>query len=330
MLQRHEDNPLVAPRGDGWESGATFNPAAVAVDGRIHLLYRAVGEHRRYVSRQGYASFDADLKPRERREKPVFGPDIRLWEMSVEDARLTELEGALYMTYSIIATPVPPPALRRRLGVPEPAMSFFRTALARVTGLGEPTGPRFLRLGVITPYHASDKDVVLFPERVKGRYAVLHRPANWIGPGYPAARPSIWFAFLDGLPGRMYGHRVVMQPREDWEAKKLGAGPPPIRTEAGWLLIYHGVDWDHIYRAGAALLDPDEPWRVIARTRDPILEPEEPYEVEGDVPNVVFPEGAVVMGKELWVFYGGADKVCCVAKAPLDALLDRLLSAGRA
>ncbi|NOX44266.1 MAG: hypothetical protein GXO72_00805 [Caldiserica bacterium] len=72
-----------------------------------------------------------------------------------------------------------------------------------------------------------------------------------------------------------------------------------------------------------------EPWRVIARTREPILEPEEPYEVEGDVPNVVFPEGAAVMGEDLWVFYGGADKVCCVAKATLEALLDCLLSAGR-
>lgn len=330
MFTRYEGNPLIAPRGTGWEAVATFNPAALYRHGKFHILYRAVGDHLRYTSCQGYAAFDEDLNLLERHPKPVLGPDLRLWEMSIEDARLVELEGTVYMTYSVIATPVPPPALRRRLGIPEPEMSSFRTALARVTGLGEPGGPRFLHLGLITPYHASDKDVVLFPERIRGRYAALHRPANWIGPGYPATRPSIWFAFLDGLPGRMYGHRVVMQPREDWEAKKIGAGPPPIRTEAGWLLVYHGVDCDHTYRVGAALLDPHEPWRVIARAREPILEPQEPYEVEGDVPNVVFPEGAVVMGKELWVFYGGADKVCCVARAPLEAILDRLLSAGRA
>lgn len=197
--------------------------------------------------------------------------------------------------------------------------------MAKVEGLGEPDGPRFRRLGIITPYQADDKDVVLFPEKVQGKYAVIHRPANWVGPGYPVERPSIWFAFLDGLPGRMYGHKLIMQPEEDWEAKKIGAGPPPIKTEKGWLLIYHGVDWGHVYRAGAVLLDLEEPWRIIARTRDPILEPKEPYEVEGDVPNVVFPEGAVVIGDELLVFYGGADKVCCLAKAGLDELLSYLL-----
>ncbi len=204
-------------------------------------------------------------------------------------------------------------------------MSFARTALAKVEGLGEPDGPRFRRLGVITPYHANDKDVVLFPEKIQGKYAAIHRPSNWVGPGYPVERPSIWFAWLDGLPGRMHGHQVIMQPEQPWEAKKIGAGPPPIKTKVGWLLIYHGVDWDHTYRAGAALLDLEEPWRVIARTEEPILEPEEPYEVEGDVPNVVFPEGAVVVGDELLVFYGAADKVCCVARVVLRELLDYLL-----
>ena len=93
----------------------------------------------------------------------------------------------------------------------------------------------------------------------------------------------------------------------------------------GWLLIYHCVDPDHVYRAGAALLDLEEPWRVIARTPEPILEPKEGYEREGDVPNVVFPEGAVVIGDEFLVFYGAADKVCCVASVHLDELVSHLL-----
>ena len=330
MLERHAANPIIEPKGQGWEAAATFNPAALLRKGRIYLLYRAVGDHTRYISRQGYAVLDENLNLLERREDPVFEPNLALWEMSVEDARLTELEGVVYTTYSIIATPVPPPAVRRRMGIPDPEMSFFRTALAKVDGLGEPWGPRFSRLGIITPYHASDKDVVLFSRKIQGQYAALHRPANWIGPGYPVERPSIWFAFLDGLPGRMYGHRVVMEPREEWEAKKIGAGPPPIETEVGWLLIYHGVDWNHVYRAGAALLAPEEPWRVIARTRDPILEPAEPYEVEGDVPNVVFPEGAVVAGDDLLIFYGGADRVCCAARVHLQDLLDFLMGSGTA
>jgi predicted GH43/DUF377 family glycosyl hydrolase len=93
----------------------------------------------------------------------------------------------------------------------------------------------------------------------------------------------------------------------------------------GWLLIYHGVNSDNIYRAGAALLDLEEPWRVIARTSRPILEPKEDYEREGDVPNVVFPEGAVVIDDKLVVFYGAADKVCCAASISLSKFVYHLL-----
>lgn len=126
----------------------------------------------------------------------------------------------------------------------------------------------------------------------------------------------------------MYDHKVIMEPERPWEGRKIGAGPPPIKTEAGWLLIYHGVDPNHVYRARAALLDLEEPWKVIARTPEPILEPEEEYEREGDVPNVVFPEGTAVVGDQLFVFYGAADKVCCVASARLDELISDDLAGG--
>ena len=99
---------------------------------------------------------------------------------------------------------------------------------------------------------------------------------------------------------------------------------PPIQTDIGWLVIYHGVDSNTVYRAGAALLDLEDPRRVIARTQEPILEPEENFERNGTVPNVVFPEGAVVTNDELKVFYGGADRVCCVASIPIKLLLEAL------
>ncbi len=319
-LERYEGNPIIEPRGGDWEQIATFNCAALHRDGLIHVLYRAVGDYVRYAAHLGYAVFDENLNLLERPEEPIFGPDLKLWEISIEDPRLTEVEGEVYLTYVITPTPSPPGAVRRRLGIPKPQTAGPRTALARVRDFKE-----FERLGVITPYDADERDVVLFPERIQGRYAALHRPSNWIGPDYPVEQPSIWFAFLDGLPGRMYDHKVVMGAEQPWEGKKIGAGPPPIKTEEGWLLIYHGVDPNHVYRAGAALLDLEEPWRVISRTSEPILEPEAPYEVEGDVPNVVFPEGAVVIDDELLVFYGAADKVCCVARARLSELLSHLL-----
>ncbi len=323
MLIRHERNPILEPRGFDWEGAAVFNPAAIYIDGKIHLLYRAVWDYWNYASSLGHAIFDENLNLLERSPEPVFGPDMRIWENSVEDARLVEIEGELFMTYVITPTPFPPGGVRVRLGIPKREMAITKIGLARVSR----DFRRFERLGIVTPWDADERDTVLFPERIQGKYAVLHRPSNWIGPEYGTERPGIWFAFLDDLPGgRMYGHRLVMAPREPWESYKIGPGAPPIRTDEGWLLIYHGVDWERIYRAGAALLDPDEPWKVIARTREPILVPEEPYELEGDMPRVVFPEGAVVIGEELFVFYGAADKVCCVAKTPLKAFLWKLLA----
>jgi predicted GH43/DUF377 family glycosyl hydrolase len=115
-----------------------------------------------------------------------------------------------------------------------------------------------------------------------------------------------------------------MKPLRKWEEKKVGIGPPPIRTDSGWVVIYHGVDAYDVYHAGAALLDLEDPRRVIARTPEPILEPEEDFERVGIVPNVVFPEGAVVIEDELKVFYGGADKVCCVASVPMNMLMEAL------
>jgi predicted GH43/DUF377 family glycosyl hydrolase len=112
-----------------------------------------------------------------------------------------------------------------------------------------------------------------------------------------------------------------MRPEAEWESKKIGAGPTPIETDDGWLLIYHGVDDNHVYRAGLALLDLDDPSKVIARTPHPVLEPESDFERFGDVNNVVFPEGAVVLGDTLHVYYGAADRVIGHAAAPMSAVL---------
>ena len=116
-----------------------------------------------------------------------------------------------------------------------------------------------------------------------------------------------------------------MKPEQDWEELKIGSGPPPIKTEHGWLLIYHGVNKDLVYSAGAVILDLKNPFKVISRTKEPILQPEEPYERIGDVNNVVFPTGACIMDGKLFVYYGAADKVCCLATAELENLIDYIL-----
>ena len=320
-LKRYEGNPILEPRGYDWEAVGTFNPTSIYEDGKIHLFYRAVADYQGYVSQLGHAIFDDKLNLVQRDEAPCFGPDIKLWENSVEDARITKIDDEFYMTYVITPTPAPPGAVRVRLGIPKREEAITRIGLARSHDLCN-----FTRLGIITPYDANERDTVLFPEKIAGKYAGLHRPGNWVGAMYGTELPGIWFAYFDKLGnGRIYGNRLVMAPEEEWESYKIGPGPAPIKTERGWLLIYHGVDRDRVYRAGAALLDLEEPWKVIARTKDPILEPEADYEVKGDVPNVVFPEGAVVIAGKLFIFYGGADRVCCAATVPLNQLVDYVI-----
>ena len=170
-----------------------------------------------------------------------------------------------------------------------------------------------------------NKDVVIFPETINGRVVALQRigtdiqiiyyeSVEHLKKGYDRA---YWERYLKHLKDH-----VVLQRKFKWEAMKVGAGPPPIKMDVGWLLIYHGVDKRNVYRAGVALLDADDPQRVIRRAPLPILTPSEDYERFGDIPNVVFPTGAVVKGGRLLLYYGAADRYCCLATCELQELVD--------
>ena len=328
-LKRAENNPILEPGENLWESIAVFNPAAFYWNGTVYLLYRAVGEYERYVSRIGCAT-SQDGFNFERLDEPVFEPVEEYEKWGVEDPRTVILENKLYMTYVAHSRRSGPPrALFPRLGISgEKARVILsergipRIALASLDTLSslddlQSLPRRFRRHGCITPLGVYERDTLLFPERVNGEYVMLHRPRDWVGPDYGTDLPSIWIAYSENLKD-WYGHVILMRPEREWEAEKIGTGPPPIKTEKGWLLIYHGVSSDHKYRAGAALLNLHDPSKVIGRLPQPILEPEEDYEKVGDVPNVVFPEGAVVLNNRLFVYYGAADKACCVATGDLD------------
>lgn len=155
-----------------------------------------------------------------------------------------------------------------------------------------------------------NKNAVIFPSRVNGRYAMFHR-----------LDPDVYIAYSDDL--RNWGeNRLVMRPRNDsWDCVKIGAAGPPIEIDAGWLLIYHGVDENRIYRLGAAIMDKGNPEEVVYRTKEPILEPDEDYELSGHVPNVVFSCGSVLIGSKLLISYGGADTVIGVATLHLDEII---------
>jgi predicted GH43/DUF377 family glycosyl hydrolase len=184
------------------------------------------------------------------------------------------------------------------------------------------------RYGIVQ--HPEDKNAALLPDRIDGRWVLLHRPKTQSGGGHG----EIALSRSDDLMN-WSARETVLSPREGawWDSLRIGIGPPPLRTEHGWLLIYHGVKQavsGDIYRAGLALLDLDEPTRVLRRLPSWVLSPTAPYERIGDIANVVFPCGLVhdEATDELRLYYGAADTSICLASARLGDVLETLLSDG--
>ena len=317
LLERYKKNPILVPNNvNWWESKAVFNCGVLFNGDKIHMLYRAIGEYEKYISRIGYAS-STDGYDFDRSKVMALAPNEEYEKYGIEDPRIVEIDQQIYVSYVVLSNYVSQ----------QPIAS---TALATTTDFDS-----YKRLGIITSKGSDNKDVVLFPEKLMSRqlsnrqdnsiftYLFLHRPSTWIGSRYGVDRPSIWLGEGNSLT-KFEKHTLLIKPEQRWEMLKIGAGPPPIKTRHGWVLIYHGVDNDHVYRAGAALLDISDPSKVLGRTIRPILEPKEPYEKNGDVNNVIFPTGAGVKDEKLFVYYGAADKVCCIATADLESLVEHI------
>lgn len=305
-----------------WTSGAVFNPGAWYHDGTVHLLFRAiptgykisnhgrdadvngVSSFKNYVTTIGYA-YSRDAVNFTVSPNPFIAPDSEFDRFGVEDARISKIDDTFLITYTGLSQPLEGP------------VNGIRIALASTTDFQS-----VRKHGIVGP-NCSDKDAVIFPRRIKGRIAMLHR----ITPDIQLIYFRDLDELFDPLEEKWASHmhtledHVIMRPQFRWEARKIGAGPTPIETSEGWLLIYHGVDEHHVYRMGLALLDLDDPSKVIARSSRPVLSPERQYERIGDVNNVVFPEGAVVIDDVLHMYYGAADKVIGYASASMSDVL---------
>lgn len=287
-LKRFINNPVLRPkRQNDWESRLVFNPAAVFKNGLFHLLYRAVGDDD--ISRIGYA-VSADGYEFFRLDKPVLSPRGLMESKGCEDPRIVCLEGKFYMTYTAYS------------------LKGIRVSLASTKNFFQ-----WERHGVIFP-DMENKDAVLFPEKINGKYVMLHRPMD--------PPRSIWIAYSDDLH-KWNSLKKVMAPVEGgWDGVGIGSASPPVRTEKGWLLVYHGIDEEGVYRLGVALLDLNDPSQVIRRHPDPILEPEEEYELRGEVREVVFGCGICEVEGKYFIYYGAADRVICGATADKKDILD--------
>jgi predicted GH43/DUF377 family glycosyl hydrolase len=301
------NGPILTPRlENSWESRAVFNPGIVKDNQIVHMLYRAV--ERENYSTIGYAKLNLDAKLIERRSQPVIVQEFNVERRGCEDPRIVNLDQTYYIFYTGFDGANPSQSMNTRVMLAE--TKDFQ---------------HFKKRGMVGP-DVQDKDAMIFPEKIQNKVAYIHRII-----------PNIQLAFLDDIENlinpekdfwkyylnNLNDHTILFREYE-WETDKIGAGPPPIRTEAGWLLIYHGVDAQKVYRAGAVLLAEKDPSKIIARLPYPILEPETDYEKYGDVNMVVFPEGLVEVENELLVFYGAADKVIGCAAGKLKQLLDEL------
>lgn len=285
-LERHPDNPILAPIPDHpWEARNVFNCGVIGHDGKIVLIYRAQGWDND-VSHLGFAE-SVDGVHFTRHPDPVFGPVDPAEIYGVEDPRLTMLDGRIQMLYTAWS----PDAIQ----VGHASTTDFRS---------------WQRHGIAFP-GPDNKDAALFPRKVQERYAAFHR-----------IPPSMWLASSDDLSTWSDYHEIMTPRKSCFDELKLGAGGPPIETEQGWLVIYHGVDRDLVYCLGVALLDKDNPTKVLNRPTTPILDPEKPWELEGEVPNVVFTCGTAPLGDRYLVYYGGADRVIGLATADKRTLLD--------
>ncbi len=333
-LKRYQGNPILSAHPNHpWEDLAVFNPGAWYDEdqGEVKLLYRAAESHPEYKCYFGLATSKDGYAFERAGDGPALSPSQDGFDAAtIQDPRIVKLGAWYYVTYALRHYPFGQFWLSdsERYFPPERPAEFpvFLRKNATLTGLAITQDFKtWIRAGSLTDPLLDDRDVILFPERVGGRFVMLHRPLEWVGPRYGTQHPAIWISMADDLLG-FRESRLLARQRFDWEANKIGANTPPIRTEHGWMTIYHAVGTDKFYRLGALLLDLDDPTRVTHRTRQWIMQPEMDYEIEGFYRGCVFPCGAVVIDGTLFVYYGGADRYCALATCPLEELIDYLLS----
>lgn len=346
-MERHSENPIITaemvkPSNPDYRVRGAFNPGAARVGDEVILLLR--------VAEDCPAEEGKIAVPTVRLKDGVGYPDVLHVEVADPHVQLKDTRGVVYRGVDYLSTLSHLRLARSQDGVhfqvaPEPFLfpsdpsERFGVEDARITKLGDtfyisytcvsPDGwatalattrdfRSVERRGIIFP--PQNKDVSLFPEKIRGRYRALHRPNN---SGF--GKPSIWSAESPDL--QHWGkHRCILRPRDTvWEEQKIGGGAASIKTSHGWLQIYHAKGRGQRYSLFTALLDPDDPSRVVKRASKPLLQPEEPYETEGFFPNVIFNNGMVCHEDgSVLLYYGACDAYTALARTTTDELLASL------
>lgn len=321
LLKKWSGNPILKPTHLDWERDGAFNPTALHLGGKIHLLYRAIGPDG--MSRIGYASSKDGVNIDERLDYPIYTPqawfekndsteiDSKSHHLfssgggwgGCEDPKVTQIGDRVYLTYVAFTGSWPTRTVLTSISVDD----FLKKKW------------RWTKPMLMSPPGVGSKSVALLPEMINNKHYIFHRV--W---------PNIMIDIVDDLEfgdGKRYleGHHMIRPRRSFWDSRKLSVGASPLKTKDGWLTIYNAVDRHDSskYKIGAMLLDLDNPTNVIARSSKPILSPEEFYENDGK-PGVAYPGGVVNLNDTLHVYYGGGDKVSAVAQINTDELINSL------
>ena len=322
-----------------FENEGVLNPAVIREGDSVHLLYRAV-QNGNYSS-IGYCRLDGPLTVAERWDKPVLVPEFDYESHGVEDARIVKINNLFYLTYTGYDGTNARGALAtskdlihfKKQGIIVPPITYAEFVL-----LAESTGKvheKYYRNQKFYSLRADpekkmmlwDKNVVFFPRKIDGKLVFLHR----IRPGIQIVSVNsikeltreFWKDYFVNMQDD-----IVLDPVHKHESSYIGSGCPPIETEHGWLLIYHGVeetDKGYVYSACAALLDLNNPAKEIARLPYALFSPQYEWELKGEVNNVVFPTGTVLFGGTLFIYYGAADSLIACASVKLSELVAELL-----
>ncbi len=293
-------NPIITPiKSHAWEARATFNPTAIDIAGKVHIFYRAMSLDN--TSTIGYAISDDGISISERLDAPIYvprapfeGKNVPGGNSGCEDARVTKIGDRIYMTYTAYNGTQNPAIALTSLAIDDLLMRRWNWTMPIL----------------VSKDGVDDKDGCIFPEKIRNKFMLVHRVEHKIVVDFS---PTLEFKNRNE-----FIYHTILAPRPGmWDAKKVGLAMTPIAVPHGWLMIYHGIGEDGVYRAGAALLDKKNPEDILGRTALPIFSPEMEYEKNGQIGNVVFPCGAVVRKGVLYLYYGGADSVVGVATVPM-------------
>jgi predicted GH43/DUF377 family glycosyl hydrolase len=329
-LKKYSNNPILSPNPrQPWENLVVCNPGVIYHQGMFLMLYRCAGNDANHVIRFGLATSKDGFCFKRASGRPNLAPSLDGEDAGcIEDPRIVKINGRFLITYAY--RPYFPRKywLQANNAAYNPHDPFQPRAFGQnltSSGLLMTTDfKKYRRLGRITDPTLDDRDVILFPEKINGQYALLRRPMQWTGPQYRTKHPAIWICFGDD-PLKWGEATLLAKAKFPWE-QKIGGSTPPLKHPKGWLVIYHGVDARGIYHVGAMVLDLKNPRKVIARAPEPIMSPEADYEWKGLYPHgVVFPTGNVVVDDTLFVYYGCADKHIGVATASFNDLVNHVL-----